>query len=73
MIFIDRRFKRMQLRYYLCSINGFSIEWIQNVNREEKVVGIGWFNQHKNFYNYEKKGYGDAMYRRVAGFANNLK
>ena len=66
MIYFDRRFNRVWFRHYLCYVDGYTIEWRQNVNRNEKVVGIGWFNRHKNHYKYEKKGYCGAMHRRIA-------
>ena len=63
MIYFDRKNKRVWLRYYLCFVDSFAIEWRQNVNKNEKVVGIGFFNKQKRLY--KKMGYGDAMYRRI--------
>ena len=65
MIYFDRIGKRVVLRYYLCYVDGFTIEWRQNVNRNEKVVGIGWFNHQENHHKYKKKGYCGAMHRRI--------
>ena len=66
MIYFDRRFNRVWFRYYLCYVGGYTIEWRQNVNRNEKVVGIGWFNHQENHHKYKKKGYCGAMQRRIA-------
>ena len=71
MIYLDRRFKRMIFTFYLCFVDGFVIEWRQNVNRKEKIVGIGNFNQQKHYYKYRKKGFSDAMYRRMVNLNKN--
>lgn len=73
MIYIDRMLNRMRLRYYLYHIDGFTIEWEQGVNSKEEIVGIGGFNQRKDFYEYEKKGYGNAMYNRISKLRKNQK
>ena len=71
MIYFDRRFKRVWLRYYLCFVDGFVIEWRQNVNRKEEIVGMGFFNKQKRFY--IKKGYSDTMHRRMVKLKKDKK
>ena len=58
MIYFDRKNKRVWFRYYLCFVDSFAIEWRQNVNKNEKVVGIGFFNKQKRLYKNKKVGDG---------------
>ena len=75
MIYLNRTSKREVLRCYLMYVDGFSIEWRQSVNRKEEIVGIGNFNQNKiqHIYNYKKKGFGGAMYKRILKLSKNRK
>ena len=75
MIYTDRTGKREVLRCYLMYAEGFSIEWRQNVNAKEEIVGIGGFNQNKNQHinHYKKKGFGDVMYKRILELSKNRK
>ena len=73
MVYLNRRGRRRMLRCYLYYINGFVIEWRQAVNSKAKIVGIGNFNQKKNVSNYKKKGFGDAMRKRILNLNNEKR
>lgn len=67
MISLSRVGKRIWLSRYVCCVDGFRIEWQQNVSRSGELGTGGFYAK----INYIKKGYGNMMKNRILSNRKN--